>query len=582
MWYTDLPRGIRSRRGRIRSAPLLVIIWGLAACQPSAESVPDGPEEVRVVTSGGFTAAYNVLAPQFEDRTGIRLVTEYGASSGGAPDSIPERLARGEHFDLIILSQSSLDSLSERGDVRAESRRDLVRSSIGMAVREGADIPDISSPDAFVETLRKAASIGYSASASGTYLSGDLFPRLGLWNELGPKSTRVVSERVAAVVARGDVEIGFQQISEILPIEGITFAGPIPTEFQKVTTFSAGITAAAANPEGARRLLGFLSSAAVAATIRQTGLEPVAVSVGDFPLRPVTIIVAFGVGGSADRMTRTMSPFLANMLGQPVQVINKRGAGTLIGSNYLLEQPHDGYTMLASGFSPYLTNTILEGNADYTIADFAYLNFQWFDEDLVAVNRNSEYADLPALLTAIRTHPKLVRGAVVRGSGGHLIAKLLLEVSDIPQDNLNLVAYNGGGLARAAVAGHVVDFIIISAEGTEGIREYIRPLAIASSERNPKWDAPTLAEAMAPTGVEMPLLPGTIRGLATSAEARRQYPERFETLAKAIETALADEELATLLEQASIGGRWVGPEESERLMHQTFDIFEAYGYLLKE
>ncbi len=238
--------------------------------------------------------------------------------------------------------------------------------------------------------------------------------------------------------------------------------------------------------------------------------------------------------------------------------------------------------MLASGFSPYLTNTILEGNADYTIADFAYLNFQWFDEDLVAVNRNSEYADLPALLTAIRTHPKLVRGAVVRGSGGHLIAKLLLEVSDIPQDNLNLVAYNGGGLARAAVAGHVVDFIIISAEGTEGIREYIRPLAIASRERNPKWDAPTLAEAMAPTGVEMPLLPGTIRGLATSAEARRQYPERFETLAKAIETALADEELATLLEQASIGGRWVGPEESERLMHQTFDIFEAYGYLLKE
>ena len=137
MWYTDLPRGIRSRRGCIRSAPLLVIIWGLAACQPSAESVPDGPEEVRVVTSGGFTAAYNILAPQFEDRTGIRLVTEYGASSGGAPDSIPERLARGEHFDLIILSQSSLDSLSERGDVRAESRRDLVRSSIGMAVREG-------------------------------------------------------------------------------------------------------------------------------------------------------------------------------------------------------------------------------------------------------------------------------------------------------------------------------------------------------------------------------------------------------------------------------------------------------------
>ncbi len=568
------------RRGLAASA--LASVFLLSACQPAAEFESTGPPEIRVVTSGGFTAAYNILAPQFEARTGIRLVTEYGASTGGAPDSIPERLARGEQFDLVILSRSSLDQLAERGDVAADTRRDLVRSSIGMAVREGAAVPDISSTDAFIDTLRNAASIGYSASASGTYLSNDLLPRLGLWDELAPKSQRVVSERVAAVVARGDVEIGFQQISEILPIEGATYAGPIPDEFQKVTTFSAGVTTGAANPAGAARLLAFLSSPEVADTIRQTGLEPITISSGEFPSRPVTIVVAFGVGGSADRMTRTMSPFIADALGQPIQVVNKRGAGTLIGSNYLLEQPHDGYTLLASGFSPYLTNTILEGNADYTIDDFAYLNFQWFDEDLIAVNRDSEYRDLPALLAAIRDRPKTVRGAVVRGSGGHLIAKLLLEVSGIPQDNLNLVAYNGGGLARAAVAGHVVDFIIISAEGTEGIREYVRPLAIASAQRSPEWDAPTLAEAMAPTGIEVPLLPGTIRGLATSAETRRRHPERFEVLARAVEQALANEALASLLERASIGGRWVGPDESERLMRETFAIFEEYGYLLRE
>jgi tripartite-type tricarboxylate transporter receptor subunit TctC len=564
-----------------RALPFLVASW-LTACQPPAEPVSVEPQEIRVVTSGGFTAAYNILAPQFEARTGIRLVTEYGASSGGATDSIPERLARGEPFDLVILSRSSLDRLTERGDVTSESRRDLVRSSIGIAVREGAPLPDIATPEAFIETLRNAGSIGYSASASGTYLSGDLFPRLGLWKELEPKSRRVISERVAAVVARGDVEIGFQQISEILPIEGATYVGPIPHEFQKVTTFSTGITTQAANVAGAQRLIDFFSSAEVADTIRQTGLEPVVVSTDEFPSRPVTIVVAFGVGGSADRMTRTMSGFIADALGRPVQVINKRGAGTLIGSSYLLDQPHDGYTMLASGFSPYLTNTILEGNADYTIDDFAYLNFQWFDEDLIAVNRDSEYRDLPALLAAIREGPKTVRASVVRGSGGHLIAKLLLEVSGIPQENLNLVAYNGGGLARAAVAGHVVDFIIISAEGTESIREYVRPLAIVSAERNSEWDAPTLSEAMAPTGVDVPLLPGTIRGLATSAETKRRYPERFEILANAVETALANEELADLLERASIGGRWVGPDESERLMRETFRIFEDYGYLLKQ
>ena len=560
----------------------LFAITLLAGCGEPPGTPASEARELRVVTSGGFTAAYNLLAPQFEAETGIRLVTEYGASSGGAPDSIPVRLERGEQFDVVILSRPSLDDLAGRGDVDAGTRRDLVRSTIGMAVREGAPIPDIASPEAFVAVLRDAESIGYSASASGTYLAGDLLPRLGLWDELQHKSLRVVSERVAAVVARGDVEIGFQQISEILPIAGASLVGPIPDEYQKVTTFSAGVTTRAKDVAAAERLIAFLGSWEAAGTIRQTGLDPVAGDGGEFPDRPVTIVVAFGVGGSADRMTRTMSTFIAEALGQPVRVINKRGAGTLIGSNYLLEQPHDGYTMLASGFSPYLTNTILEGNADYTIDDFAYLNFQWFDEDLIAVNRDSEFRDLPSLLEAIRQHPKTVRGSVVRGSGGHLIAKLLLEVSGIPQDNLNLVAYNGGGLARAAVAGHVVDFIIISAEGTEGIREYVRPLAIVSGERNPEWDAPTLAEAMAPTGIDMPLLPGTIRGFATSAETRREYPERFDTLANAIRAALENEELQRLLDQASIGGRWVGPEESGRLMQETFRIFQDYGYLLKQ
>ena len=147
------------RPARVRAALLLTLAWGLGACQPPAEPVAATPQEIRVVTSGGFTAAYNILAPQFEERTGIRLVTEYGASSGGAPDSIPERLARGERFDLVILSRPSLDRLTARGDVRADSRRDLVRSAIGMAVREGAALPDISTPEAFLETLRNAASI---------------------------------------------------------------------------------------------------------------------------------------------------------------------------------------------------------------------------------------------------------------------------------------------------------------------------------------------------------------------------------------------------------------------------------------
>jgi len=262
------------------------ILWAslalfMASCQPSTdhtagdESATADIREIRVITSGGFTAAYNILAPEFEQATGIKLITSYGASSGGAPDSIPSRLSRGEAADVIILSRSSLDRLTDSGEVVPESRVDLVRSSIGLAVRAGAPTPDISSTESFVAALLAAESIGYSASISGTYLSTELFPRLGIWEEIEPKSKRIVSERVATVVARGEVEIGFQQISEILPIEGIDLVGPIPSAVQKVSTFSAGITTRAENPEDAEALIDYLSSIEVAGTIADTGLEPV-------------------------------------------------------------------------------------------------------------------------------------------------------------------------------------------------------------------------------------------------------------------------------------------------------------------
>lgn len=301
----------------------------------------------------------------------------------------------------------------------------------------------------------------------------------------------------------------------------------------------------------------------------------------DFPNKPITMVVGFGVGGGTDQMARSLSRYFAEELGQPVQVVNKKGAGTLIAANYVLNKPDDGYTIFASGFNPYLTNTILEGNADYGIEDFAYLNFQWFDEDLIAVYEGSKYQTLQQLIEEIRAKPKTVRASVVRGSGGHLVAKLLLDVNSIPQENLNLVTYNSGGQARAAVAGGVVDFIIISAKGSESIREYIRPLAIISENNNEDWGALAIGKAIAPMNVEIPVLQGTIRGFATSATFKQKYPERFEYLAKAMERTLQNEELKTLLKRSSISGEWTGPDKSEELMKINFEVFKKYAYLLK-
>lgn len=243
----------------------------VTACVTTA---PSEPQKIVVFSSGGFFAAYDELAPQFEKETGILLETYKGSSSGGAADSIPERLKRGEYADVVILSENGFKNISKLGFVLPETRKDLVRSKIGMSVKEGAAIPDISTPDKFVTILRDADSIGYSASASGRYLSTKLWPKIGIWPEIEGKSSRIVSERVATVVARGDVQIGFQQISEILPISGAAYAGPIPEEFQKITIFTTGVTTKG-DEDLALKLISYLSDADKAETIEMVGLEPI-------------------------------------------------------------------------------------------------------------------------------------------------------------------------------------------------------------------------------------------------------------------------------------------------------------------
>jgi amidase len=190
--------------------------------------------------------------------------------------SIEMRLAAGEAIDVVIVADASLEQLIKNHRIVPGTRVDLARSAIGMAVRKGAPKPDISSVEALRRTLLAAKSIAYSASVSGLYLATELFQRLGVADQVLPKSRRIESERVGAVVARGEAEIGFQQISELLPEPGIDFVGPLPAEVQRVTVFSAGIGAAARNPDAARSLIKFLASPAAIPAIRESALEPVA------------------------------------------------------------------------------------------------------------------------------------------------------------------------------------------------------------------------------------------------------------------------------------------------------------------
>jgi molybdate transport system substrate-binding protein len=231
-------------------------------------------QDVRVVTSGAFTAAVIELLPTFEQRTAIKVETAFGASMGNTPDAIPNRLARGEPIDLVILAGPALDDLIKRGMIVPGSKVDLVRSNIGMVVRAGADKPNIDTAEGLTRVLLAAKSIAYSDSASGVYVSGEMFQRLGVVDRVAGKARKIEGERVAAVVARGDAEVGFQQISELINVPGAEYVGPLPDAVQRVTVFSAGIATGATHPDAARTLIKFLTSPEAAPAIRRTGLEP--------------------------------------------------------------------------------------------------------------------------------------------------------------------------------------------------------------------------------------------------------------------------------------------------------------------
>ncbi|HKU70669.1 MAG TPA: substrate-binding domain-containing protein [Burkholderiales bacterium] len=231
--------------------------------------------EFRVMTSGAFTAAYLALIPQIE-RVSKRKVVTVTTSIGSGDISIENRLKRGEAADLVVVAEPFFRQFQAAGLVDDEGHRIVARSIVAMAVRAGAPKPDISTPDALKKTLLAAKSIGYSVSESGKYFSTVLVQRLGIADQVLPKSRQIGGGvRVGAVVAKGELEIGFQQLSELLPIEGIAHITPLPGELQKVTSVVTCVASHSPNKSIARSVIDFLASPAVGQTIKDTGLEPV-------------------------------------------------------------------------------------------------------------------------------------------------------------------------------------------------------------------------------------------------------------------------------------------------------------------
>ena len=237
-------------------------------------TAPSRAADLVVLISGGFRSTYQDVLPEFEKKAGIKATTVPSPSMGETPEAIPNRLARGEAADVLVMVEASLDELIDRGLARPDTKVELALSPIGMAVRGGVPLPDISTPDKLRSVLLGSDSVAYSDSASGNYVSGKLFEKLGIADTMKNKARRIPGTPVAEIVARGQADIGFQEVAEILPVKGASFAGKLPVSLELLTPYAAAVATSSRHPAEAGQRGRFLASSAVVPTLEKDGLEP--------------------------------------------------------------------------------------------------------------------------------------------------------------------------------------------------------------------------------------------------------------------------------------------------------------------
>ena len=225
--------------------------------------------ELKVLSTQATEDTYRELVPQFEKATGHKVATIFTGSLDAQ-----KRLAAGENYDMIIMAAPAIDAQIKAGKVVSGSRVDLAKSGVGLAVPKGAPKPDISTTEALKKTLLAAKSIGYSTGPSGVYMIS-LFEKLGLMDQVKPKLKQTpTGVFVGTIIANREVEVGFQQVSEVGNFPGVDYVGPLPADVQQMTVFSSGIVVDAKETEPARALVKFLTTPEAGAAFRKRGMEP--------------------------------------------------------------------------------------------------------------------------------------------------------------------------------------------------------------------------------------------------------------------------------------------------------------------
>ena len=234
-------------------------------------AAPAVSAEIKVLTAGAMKSVVLALQGGFEAESGHRLVIDNDTAGG-----LTRRIEAGEAFDMAIITPNAIDGLIGKGKIVAGSRVPVAKVGVGVAVKEGAAKPDLSSVDAFKRALLSANTVAYidpaSGGSSGIYVAG-LLRKLGIADAIKPKERLQAGGYVAEKVAKGEAEIAIHQISEILPVKGVTLAGPLPEEIQNYTVYAAGLSSAARDPKAAQAWIDYLTGPAASAAIEARGMS---------------------------------------------------------------------------------------------------------------------------------------------------------------------------------------------------------------------------------------------------------------------------------------------------------------------
>ena len=317
-----------------------------------------------------------------------------------------------------------------------------------------------------------------------------------------------------------------------------------------------------------------------AAAIATTGIAP---AIADsWPARPVTIIVPFDVGGSADRLARAFAQYMPKYLGQPMTVVDRAGASGMIGTNALLQQPSDGYTVMLTPASPFIPINILVTNAHFTLDDFTFVNAQWTDYTALVVPKGRPWKTAVELIDAIKANPGTLSAGVDFGSVGHISTMALLSALGLKPAAVRLVTFDGSGAMHTALAGGQIDFYISQAEAAEVIRDFIRVLAVFLDHPSPDYpDAPPINEVLKPYHASVPILSGSARTFVFPSAFKARHAADYAKFVAAYRATLNDSGMKKFLADNHMAGDWVGEERTTKIIHANFEALKKYKDLLK-